>query len=266
MLIGYVMLGLALVALLVGSSKQKAGVAWGMPVLIVGVVFMLGGIVQVGRTLMGGSSSGSSNVEMQYLRVSTEKLGKYVAEKFPNSKILIIHEPSSTSGQERRDALINGLKEGLGAAGTVVATDEPEIPASLKANMGSGGPGQEGEMMAPMEMWYTAKAFDALVEKHKDCDMVVTLIGLPPQEAARLKFWKMKPRPKLVIAGGSIYEYKAAFAQQLINAAVAYNPAAVYDSNKPPSDLDEAFNKRYVLVTPETVAQDASKYAGLFAN
>ena len=46
--------------------------------------------------------------------------------------------------------------------------------------------------------------------------------------------------------------------------AVTFNPKATYDNQKPPSDLDEAFAKRYLLVTPETVEQTAKEFPNLF--
>jgi len=79
-----------------------------------------------------------------------------------------------------------------------------------------------------------------------------------------MKFWTMKKRPDLALASGSVYELKKAIAGKAIVAAVTYNPKAVYDEKPPPADLDAAFDKRYLLVTPDNVLTVAGEYGDLF--
>jgi len=145
-----------------------------------------------------------------------------------------------------------------------VAEEAPEVPKNAKGMMGgemgmAGGPEGEG-MMPPMEYWLTPKIFDSLIKKHaKECDMVISTIGLP-QQYGKLKFWKMSKRPKLVLAGGSVYELKQLFAGKYIAAAVTYNPDAVYKDEAPPSDVTKAFDQRYLLITPENLSTVLQKY------
>ena len=48
-------------------------------------------------------------------------------------------------------------------------------------------------------------------------------------------------------------------------AAVTYNPNAVYDNKPIPKDPKEAFDKRFLLVTPENFESIKSAHANLFA-
>lgn len=269
----FILMVVAGIVMLFGMAKQKAGMDWGRPLAIVcaivALVCAIGQIV-VKTTGVGKGAGGIAKTELVYVQVSMEKMGKYLAEKCPGAKVLVIQDPETKTSSERRKAALEGLKKGFGSKVTVAATDSPTIPKNAKGmmgemGMGAGGPEGGGEMLPPMEYWLTPAAFDGLVAKHKDCDLVVSTIGLP-SKFGQMKLWRKVQSKKLKIAlgGGSIYELGKLFAMKYITAAVAYNPKAVYDDSKPPSDLDEAFKKRYLLVTPENARQLAQQYTGLF--
>jgi len=202
-------------------------------------------------------------------------LGMYLGERFSGSKAVIIVEPqfgSAADPDSAASAQVDGLKEGFGGRIEIVAEISPKIPDSAKnafsqemAPMaeGEGGP-EGGEMLPPLEFWFTGKLFDQLVTDNKDkCDLIITTIGLP-MDLGAMKFWEMKDRPKLALASGSVYELKQAIKKGVIVGAVTYNPKAVYDEKPPPSDLDAAFDKRFLLVTPENVDTVAREHRDLF--
>lgn len=251
-----------------GLSKQKAGAAWGKPLAVVCAIVAL--LCAVGNIFSSGGPDVTEvrNREMAYQEVGAQKLGMYLAEKFPGGKAVIIVEPTLNAGAAKPSAVVDGLKKGFGTNITVVEEVSPAIPESAKnafseeMPMNEGGEG--GEMLPPLEFWFTAKIFDELVKKNSDkCDLIITTIGLP-MDLGAMKFWTMKDRPNLALASGSVYELKKAIAGKAIVAAVTYNPKAVYDEKPPPSDLDAAFDKRYLLVTPENVATVAGEYGDLF--
>jgi len=259
------------IVMVFGMAKQKAGVDWGRPLAItcaiIALVCAIGQIV-VRTTGIGKGSGGIAKTELYYVQISMEKLGQYLAEKCPGAKVLVIQDPETKTSSERRKIALEGLKKGLGSKATVTATESPKIPKNAKGmmgEMGMGAGGPEGEMLPPMEYWLTPAAFDALVKKHSDCNLVVSTIGLPSQ-FGKMKLWRSVQSKKLKVAlgGGSIFELRKLFLGKYLVAAVAYNPKAVYDDSKPPSNLDEAFRKRYLLITPENVAQLAKEYTGLF--
>ena len=263
----------AAIGMFFGLSKQKAGVAWGKPVAVLCALVALGCAVSQIFSGKGPSMMKIREREMAYQMIGAQKLGMYLAEKYAGSKAVIIVEPKlgGSADAEGGNAQVAGLKEGLGGKVEVVAEISPEIPASAKnafsqemAPMAEGEGGGAGEMLPPLEFWFTAKLFDELVTKNKDkCDLIITTIGLP-MDLGAMKFWKMKERPKLALASGSVYELKAAIKSKMVVAAVTYNPKAVYDEKAPPSSLDAAFDKRFLLVTPEGVDTIAAEHKDLF--
>ncbi|NOY79759.1 MAG: hypothetical protein GXP31_02010 [Kiritimatiellaeota bacterium] len=258
------------IVMLFGMAKQKAGEDWGRPLAIVCAIIALAcaiGQIVLRTTNIGAGSTGVAKTELTYVRISMQKLGQYLAEKYPDSKALVIQDPETKTSADRRKAALEGLKKGFGSKITIAATESPAVPKNAKGMMGemgmSGAP--EGEMLPPMEYWLTPQAFDGLVKKHGDCNLLVSTIGLPSQ-FGKMALWRSVKSKKLKVAlgGGSIFELKKLFLGKYIVAAVAYNPKAVYDDKKPPSNIDEAFKKRYLLITPENVTQLAQQYPGLF--
>jgi hypothetical protein len=236
----------------VGMSKQKEGAAWGQPLAIVcAIIAIVAALWSAIGTMSGAPSKQAGEREIEFQRVQTRVLGAHLAEKHAGAKAIIIKDPFSTDSS-RPNPLLDGLKAGMGSGVEIVAEVAPPLPAGYNE-------GGEGEMMAPMETWYTAKVMqDILKGAGVDYDMVITCIGLPIGGLMQLK------GKKVVFAGGSPYEYAAAIAGGLVVAAVTYKPDAIYDDKPVPSALQEAFDKRYVLITTENVKEVAGKYGELF--
>lgn len=236
----------------VAMNKQKSGAAWGQPVAIIcAIIAIVAALWSTVKTMGGGGAKDAQAREVEFQKVQTRKLGQYLAQNHAGAKAVIINDPFNDG--TRPNPMLEGLKEGLGSAITIVAEVAPVLPKMENAE------GPEGEMMAPMETWYTAKAMDDILKgANAEYDMVITCIGLPAGGLVRLK------GKKVAIAGGSVYEFGPAIAGKVIVAAVTYKPDAVYDDKPVPSDMEEAFNKRYLLVTPENIAAVAGQYAELF--
>lgn len=262
------------IGMIVGLSKQKTGAVWGKPVAIVCIIIALAtALMNIVKTSSGGNTAQIVEREQLFQKIGTQKLGMYLAEKYPGAKALIVTEPRIGTAASRPNILVEGLKEGFGGKITVVEEVSPEVPqnaakafaAEMPAMEGGEG-GMEGEMLPPLEYWYTAAVLEALLEKYKgQYDMIVTTIGLP-QDANRMKLWKAKDKPKVAIANGSVYELKGPIKAAMIVGAITYNPKAEYDDKPVPKDLDEAFNKRFLLLTPENIDEVASAHGDIFRN
>jgi hypothetical protein len=268
-----VIIVVAVIGMVVGLSKQKAGIEWGKPVAIVCIVVAL--VVALWssvRTLGGNNNAGVVDREITFQKLGGKKLGLYLAEKHAGAKVLILTEPKLGSQTGKPNPLVEGLKEGMGSTLTVVAEASPEVPADKAKAFakempmeGTPSGGAATEMMPPLEYWYTAKIFDALLGKYDgQFDLLVTTIGLPQDAARGSAILKGKSCPKIAVLNGSIYDLKAAFKPTMIVAAITYNPKAVYDDKPVPRDLDEAFGKRFLLVTPETLPAVGSANPDIF--
>lgn len=287
----YALMAVAVVGIVFGWKKQKDGFPWGEKLMLAGAIVAL---VCAGMALknnfFGSSTTGMMKAQLAYTRISGQYLGQYLAKKFPNSKVLIVVQPETSYTKDRPNPLLDGIKAGLGSGVTVVAEVAPEVPKmpggmpgmmpmpppaeGAKVTSEKGGskapPGmpspEEMMMMGPIEMWLTPDRFDALLEPYAGkVDLVITTIGLPMQPGL-LKFWKLEPLPKMVIAQGNVMELRGAIKAGAVAAALTFNPQAKFDTKMPPKDLEKAFNNRYLLITPENVDQIAEQHKDLFMN
>jgi hypothetical protein len=271
MLYGIMVLGA--ITMIVGLVKDKAGAAWGRQVAIAGIVVVLLAVILIGVRKMGGGAATQQVVdrEVAFQKIGGKKLGTYLASKHAGAKVLILSEPKMGAVTGRTNPLIDGLKEAITGKLTVVAEVSPEVPAdkakAFAAEMpmegGPAGGETPGQMMPPLEYWYTAKIFDDLIAKQSGFDLIVTTIGLP-QDAGKSRILKDKNRPKIAVLNGTIYDLKSAINPDTIVAAITYNPKAVYDDKPVPKDLDEAFGKRFLIVTPDTLQQVSQAHPDIF--
>lgn len=266
----------ATIGMIWGLAKQKAGVMMGKHVAtICALIALVCALMQI----FSGSGPNPKKIMERHLaftKVEGQYLGKHLAEKYNGAKVLLIVNPTIPGMPEQDNTLLEAIKEGMGSAVTIVAEVAPEIPKNMLPPEMPGAPGGAAPggkdappmpppmMMGPMDMWLTPEAFNKMIKPHAGkYDMLITMIGLPMQ-SQNLDIWKAKPPPKVVIASGMIQEFKAHIANKFIVACLTFNPKAVNDDKGPSGKLDEDFNKRYLLITPENVTQVATDNPMLF--
>ena len=218
---------LALIGMIVCSKKQKTNPAMQPVAFVLFVVVVISAGLLLNEMNVFGTRDGLLENEMKFYASQGTKTGDYLKTTFPGKKVLLVADP----GFEKNDnvkKLADALQAGYG--GEVVAAD-----------------------------------FDAMVDKHPDCGVIVTTVGLP-QDANRLKFMKQSAdkRPALFLMSlpsGPVPGIMAALQSGIITGLIISNPDAKYDVPAP-SDPMKAFDIRYVLVTKE----NADQYKAHFSN
>ncbi len=199
--------------------------------------------------------------EMGYQRVAGRKLAEVLAAKHPDARVLLVAGPGAAPARNPR---IAGLKEGLEGM-TIVDTVSIQVPPAARqafaAKQAQGKRGR-GNRPPPLNEWFTEASLNEKTAAYRGkVDLVVTAIGLPAGEG-NLWFWE-EDIP-VALANGSVYELREMIETGLITAAVADKPGAARDELPVPADPNVAFDKRYLLLTPETVVKTAGEYPGLF--
>ena len=255
-LIGIVMF-IALVGMIVCSKKQKTNpnaqpVAIALLIIVVVCGFMM--MYKTG-VFGGGGAEQFRQIEDKYHASQGNVLGKFIAKNFADQKILLVAE-RNYSKDPRVNILVESIKEGMGGKAdiqvdTVDLANPPKVP--------QGAP----EMMdMPLFETMTAKDFDNALQKHPDCTVVVSTIGLP-RDNAKMKLWTMDvaKRPKLMLMGAADLRGIAdQIKKDLVAAVITISPDAKFTEDAPPSDPQKAFDIRYVLVNKANL----DKYGKLF--
>ena len=259
----YIRIGIMIVAaigLLIGWSQSKKGAEWGQPMTIlcaiIAIVAALWGVI---RQLRGSDAMEAIDRERAFQQFQTEKLGRFLAEQYAGKKIVIIYAPRVTI---EKDNAYLGLIRGLGDK---VNWQKVQVPLP---------PGTTDETyIDPIEMWFDCKKFDETVAScGDDVAVYVSLVGMPirakcdktgkfsaPSKAVNSKFAVASGTPRI----SQIVPY---IANKGIIATVTYKPDGIFDESPAPKKMEEAFDKRYLFVTPDNLQELMTKYPDLFKN
>ncbi|GEM_PF-3352993 len=198
--------------------------------------------------------------QFAYAKSSYYVLGKYIAIKHPGAKLLLVVD-KPRNGDVRTPKMLEAFKKGLSGKAKIEAAETPEIS---QVNGRILKP-EEIELM-PLQEMLTADSFDRLVEKHPDCTLIVSFLGLP-NDADKMKIWSMEPakRPKIALVNGAYYNLKNVIQSGAVTAVVAVSPKAMFSDEPAPPNMKSAFDKRYLLITPDNVDEYAREYGGMFS-
>ena len=254
----------------IGVARQLAGRQPGRPLTLWSMVLALFVMVQQSTSRSAPYSVSPLEREMIYRRIAGHTLGAYLAARYSGTRVLLILPPPNVWGNGPGNALLDGLMQGLGKGVNIVARTAPVLP---NGHNGAGGrpprvpaERQGRNIVSPSQDWYTAEVLDSLVAPHAgSVDLVVTTIGLPA-DSQNLTFWRGKSVPQVVLAAGYIRKLREPIIAGKIAAALADNPAARGGGATAPEDLTDAFNRRFLLVTPENCQALAVRFPELFAD
>lgn len=186
-----------------------------------------------------------------------------------NGKCLVIHNAISKIYQKELMALINSFKKGF--QGKV----KNMIPVPIKNFIV-----EETLPQGAIEE-NTAEDFNKVIRENSDCDVIIIMCQLPskPEELIKMKIfeliqnpankkeWIKDPKrnyPVIGIFNGYIGNLKPFFLDNLIKAMTLWKPDPILDDKPVPKSILEAFNKRYLVITPENINKMNKDYPVLF--
>ena len=264
----YVVTGVAAAGMILGLLKHRQGLEWGQKLIVAALaVFVPAGGYALVLQFFGASIAGGQAVTRtrEYTRVSTEKLGRYLSEKYPGSKALVIeplpypYGPLCASNRKEIQLVLDGLREGFGDQIELVAIVTPVLPPHVV----EAGWDEDGKMtsdtLLSVEDWLDSYYFNQMIEREgAGCDLIVSLGGAFPADYKQLSLYNQDPRPKLALwfpgKYKRAYALRDAIAEGDIDAVVVSQPQRRAKGSVP-GDLDEAFNRMYFLLTSENVRQ-----------
>jgi hypothetical protein len=260
-IIAVVFMAISLMGMIVCAKKQHTvAIAKPMAVVLMIVVIISAVVILMKTGVLGdqGTQKIIAN-ELTYAKAGYYMLGKELAEKVPGAKTLLIVEKTRPN-DDRTPALLQAFKDGAAGKLTIAATATPTVtwPDGRQ-------PKPEEMDMMPMNEMLKAKDYNDVMDKNSDCNLVVSFIGLP-MDIEELHVWNMAPdkRPKLGLINCAYHNLKNAIKSGVVVAVVGINPTAKFDEQPAPKDSKAAFERRYIMITPENVVQMADTYKNMF--
>jgi hypothetical protein len=243
-------------------AKKQHTVAIAKPMAVVlMIVVIISAVVILMKTGVLGDQGTQKIIanELTYAKAGYYMLGKELAEKVPGAKTLLIVEKTRPN-DDRTPALLQAFKDGAAGKLTIAASVTPTVtwPDGRQ-------PKPEEMDMMPMNEMLKAKDYNDVIDKHSDCNLVVSFIGLP-MDIEELRVWTIAPdkRPKLGLINCAYHNLKNAIKSGVVVAVVGINPTAKFDEQPAPKESKAAFERRYIMITPENVVQMADTYKNMF--
>ncbi len=205
--------------------------------------------------------------------LATRGLAEHLARTHPGKRALIVANPFIQQGATARAIVateaagIRGLREGFGSNVTVAAVALPDLRPEARDNPRALLAGTE--TTTPLSYLVAPGAFDQLARQHPDCELIVSLIGLPA-DLSRCEVWHNPGPPQFALLlpdlrmVGDAAAVESALKSGKLAALVLLKPGAPGDDVAPGKDFSTEFEKRFLLVNDENAPQILRAYPGLF--
>lgn len=254
MILSGVIMVAALIGMIICSKKQKTNPGAQPIAIALLIVVIISGIYMLYKqNIFGNSNASMIESENRFYASQGYMTGKFIAKNIPGAKVLLVE--NEDFGKSKRElAFIDALKEGMGKdsvkAVALTILNPPKRPKGMPEDM---------PMMPMMEMT-TSKDFDATLSANSDCNVVISVIGLP-RDASKMKLWSMPEgkRPKLILIGGGMggsINLDTAIKKGMVSAVVTISPKAKFDDEGAPSAFEDAFKKRYILIDKSNLKEN----------
>ena len=246
----------AFIGMIICAKKQKTN----PNAKTIAILCLIIVVVCAGKFLVDTGSFGGMSREMKealacyerFSEASAQAAGELVSKKFAGKNVLIVAS-GGNAWEKQPNKLVEYTKKYINGANVTVKGLPYDTPA-----------GDSGMM----EEYMNAKYFNQLFDENKDVDVFVMTLSLPydPSQMARIKLWKQKNPPKLVLINADVNFLGQEIKKGTIAGAVVMRPDLKQEDfeKNAPKDLKEAFEARYVLITPENIDAMAQKYQQLF--
>ncbi len=272
----YILMVIGGIGMIFGMIKEKQGYPWARPLTIVCVLITiaLAALTMLPNGSMQRAGRRYRAIREQYQEVVGQVVGQYVAENFEGKRIAVV---TATDGPNH---YLTGMKRvGNGNLQFERFTLDMELIRQewhdwmLEDEMPPGGEMEyirdtlEDMTVDEMELPISIDVIDqALQLAAQDADLVICALSLPFGQE-QMRFWRQRETPLLLLQGaelGNIDDLVSRMRRNQLAAMVMFNPEADFQLDSIPSDPQEAFDSRYVLITPDNLQQMIREHPDMF--
>ena len=210
------------------------------------------------------------NREKQYQNSQATVLANTLATMYNgNGKCLVIHHPVLGNSMKGIKRLVDAFNKGFGGKVTEIRLMPIKVINTID------------EMTEEAMIENTAEDFNKVLKANTDCDMVILMVPLPyaKDQLDQISIFEMVPDednpstykrvpgrhyPLLGIYNGYVGNLENLFENDLVGAMSLWKPEPIIDELAVPDNVQEVFNKRYLLITSQNFESTKEKYPKLF--
>ena len=194
--------------------------------------------------------------EKPYQAAQCVILAKNLSEDYTgDDKCLLIHHPIFGENMGEINRLIRYFREEFGGKIKEIR------PVPIK------DVSTEDELEEEAMLEITGADFNKVIEKYPQYDMIITLVPLPfsmNELSAITYFENKKPHQKLGIFNGYIGNLASHIEEGKIDCISLWKPKPILDEQPIPESTQEAFDKKYLIISPENLSSRLKEYPTLF--
>jgi hypothetical protein len=205
--------------------------------------------------------------------IATRVLAEHLVQRFPTARMLVIGNPFTLrSGQSAEiyafeKASVRGLEAGLGSPERIKVV-HPELRPEFLERPDTVW--VDPNTTTPLSYLVAENAFDQLAQANPGFDLIVSLVGLPLhvreskiwQVSAQKRFGLLLPDWRMI--GGAEAVREAVTSEKIVAAVVSRPGSAPDDEPVAPKDYRAEFERRFILVTKDNIAELLQTYPQLF--
>ncbi|MBM3837778.1 MAG: hypothetical protein FJ398_07395 [Verrucomicrobia bacterium] len=240
--------------------------------ILFALLLLAGAVFSTLRYLPLASDRSMKRTALVRREIALRVLAEFVAREFTGQKVLVVSNPftqrktQSSEVAEFEEAGLRGLKKGWANRIQLQGIGFPELDPALAKNPSHGR--IDPQTTTPLSFMTTDGAWDNLLRRYPDTEVVVSLIGLPAT-LHRLEIWRQsKPRFALLLPDlrmiGDAADVKEAFRSGKLAAVVLEKPSAPPESTPIHRDYHAEFNQCFVLITAsnaDTLIEESRRIA-----
>ena len=205
--------------------------------------------------------------------LATRGLAEHLVRTHPGKRVLVVSNPftkleeTAKGIMEMEAAGIRGLREGFGDRMKIGAVGFPQLKPGARENPQTFL--VEAETTTPLSYLVATNAFDQLAKEHSDCEIIVSLIGLPLalnqceawSDSDTTKFALLLPDFRAIADAATVQK---AVKSGKLSAFVLAKPGVLDGAASPGRDFKAEFEKRFILVTEENIDRIVQSQPELF--
>lgn len=228
--------------------------------------------IALGAWLYHRTSKAAPRGAMSHRELATRFLAQYIEAHYSGKPVLVVSNPfTQKAGRDPQiyafeEAGLSGLRKGFGKA-TPMKVVFPDVRPEFLKNPRSVQ--VDPRTTTPLSFLVAENAFDKLAKENPECDLIVSLIGLPVN-LAQVEIWRKPDVPKFALL---LPDWRFLGSQQAIQGAVKSGKIVAAILNKPGAppetvfsggDDKTEFDKRFLLVTAENIDNLMRSHPQLF--
>ncbi len=212
------------------------------------------------------------------LNTAGKVMGNYLQKHHPDSRVLLVTRPEKSPAfhPDVVKAAKQGLNAGMNDSGEIIAADGPRFTQRRAERLAQKMETQVRNIdkwRPPLGYWFTPEVLQSIVQRHPECNVVVSMIGIPSLSGQQVQKFQQrfsgKGMPVIAVLHGPIPSSSSLgslFHSDIVTAAVVRRSCISLDYTAlEQATLLSEFEEYHTMITPDNLDEISRRCRKVFA-